>query len=100
MKISAEKTSPPQRTRRTGVSKPFTNGCFLRVPRVLRGGELHPSAQPLLKTYPRTELNRARRPRARDHAEVGRAEREAGDFEIRPVEQVVRFGAKPDSDAI
>ena len=39
------------------------------------------------------DLNRARRSRARDHAEVGRTQRESRDVEVRTIQQVVRFDA-------
>ncbi|PYQ98476.1 MAG: hypothetical protein DMF97_12560 [Acidobacteria bacterium] len=43
---------------------------------------------------PRAELSDARRPCARDHADVRGAERESGDVVVRAIQQVGRLGAE------
>src|SRR5258705_5813367 len=52
-----------------------------------------------LETEARAELNRARRLGARDHAEVRGTQREAGQVEVRVIQQVVRLDADVDLPA-
>src|SRR5258706_15884890 len=51
------------------------------------------------ETEARAELNRARRPGARDHAEVRGIQREAGQVEVGVIQQVVRLDSDVDLPA-
>src|SRR2546425_380677 len=62
LKVRIKITSPPRGTRRIGGSNLFKTGFFLRVPRVLRGGDVNSATRSNLSRLSKLRTAAAQRP--------------------------------------